>query len=76
MHSPASSQGMNTGLQDVADLGWKLAAVIDGHAAPALLDTYQTERHPVGRSVLRSSGGIVRLAMAATPSGPWHSAPA
>lgn len=58
---------MNTGLQDAANLGWKLAAVIDGHAAPGLLDTYQTERHPVGRSVLRSSGGIVRLAMAKRP---------
>ncbi|WP_329350860.1 FAD-dependent monooxygenase [Streptomyces sp. NBC_01261] len=67
VHTPAGGQGMNTGLQDAANLGWKLAAVIDGHAAPGLLDTYQTERHPVGRSVLRSSGGIVRLAMAKRP---------
>ncbi|WP_327404036.1 FAD-dependent monooxygenase [Streptomyces sp. NBC_01288] len=67
VHTPAGGQGMNTGLQDAANLGWKLAAVIDGHAAPDLLDTYQTERHPVGRSVLRSSGGIVRLAMAKRP---------
>ncbi|QFZ76323.1 NAD(P)-binding protein [Streptomyces fagopyri] len=67
VHTPAGGQGMNTGLQDAANLGWKLALVVNGHAAPALLDTYQAERHPVGRSVLRSSGGIVRLAMAKRP---------
>ncbi|MEU9383148.1 FAD-dependent monooxygenase [Streptomyces sp. NPDC048279] len=64
VHTPAGGQGMNTGLQDAANLSWKLAAVLHGHAAPGLLDTYQAERHPVGRSVLRSSGAIVRLAMA------------
>jgi hypothetical protein len=58
---------MNTGLQDAANLSWKLAQVVNGHAAPELLDTYQSERHPVGASVLRSSGGIVRLAMAKRP---------
>ncbi|MFJ8540555.1 FAD-dependent monooxygenase [Streptomyces sp. NPDC093586] len=67
VHTPAGGQGMNTGLQDAANLSWKLAAVLHGHAAPGLLDTYQSERHPVGRSVLRSSGGIVRLAMAKHP---------
>ncbi|MFK4100209.1 FAD-dependent monooxygenase [Streptomyces sp. NPDC019531] len=67
VHTPAGGQGMNTGLQDAANLGWKLAQVVNGHAAPALLDTYQSERHPVGRAVLRSSGGIVRLAMAKRP---------
>ncbi|WP_030609801.1 FAD-dependent monooxygenase [Streptomyces fulvoviolaceus] len=67
VHTPAGGQGMNTGLQDAANLSWKLAQVIHGHAAPGLLDTYQAERHPVGRSVLRSSGGIVRLAMAKRP---------
>ena len=60
-HSPAGGLGMNTGLQDAANLGWKLAAVLHG-ADPALLDTYQDERHPVGRQVLRVSGGILRLA--------------
>lgn len=64
VHTPAGGQGMNTGLQDAANLSWKLAAVLHGHAAPGLLDTYQSERHPVGRTVLRSSGAIVRLAMA------------
>ncbi|MFD6167554.1 FAD-dependent monooxygenase [Streptomyces coeruleorubidus] len=67
VHTPAGAQGMNTGLQDAANLGWKLAAVIEGHAADALLDTYQAERHPIGRTVLRSSGGIVRAAMARRP---------
>ncbi|MET7570231.1 FAD-dependent monooxygenase [Streptomyces sp. NPDC005492] len=67
VHSPAGGQGMNTGLQDAANLGWKLAAVIRGHAPRTLLDSYQAERHPVGKAVLRSSGGLVRLAMAKRP---------
>ncbi|MFF4499934.1 FAD-dependent monooxygenase [Streptomyces sp. NPDC001401] len=67
VHTPAGGQGMNTGLQDAANLSWKLAAVVQGHSEAALLDSYQAERHPVGRSVLRSSGGIVRLAMAKRP---------
>lgn len=67
VHTPAGGQGMNTGLQDAANLSWKLAQVVNGHAGPELLDTYQAERHPVGRAVLRSSGGIVRLAMAKRP---------
>ncbi|WP_216590684.1 FAD-dependent monooxygenase [Streptomyces brasiliscabiei] len=67
VHTPAGGQGMNTGLQDAANLSWKLAAVLGGHADPALLDTYEAERHPVGRAVLRSSGGIVRLALAKSP---------
>ncbi|MEV6108471.1 FAD-dependent monooxygenase [Streptomyces sp. NPDC051940] len=64
VHSPAGGQGMNTGMQDAANLGWKLAAVLNGWAPSSLLDTYQTERHPVGKAVLRSSGAIVRLARA------------
>ncbi|MFI5678092.1 FAD-dependent monooxygenase [Streptomyces cellulosae] len=67
VHSPAGGQGLNTGLQDAANLSWKLAQVVHGHAGPRLLDTYQAERHPVGRSVLRSSGGLVRLGMARRP---------
>jgi 2-polyprenyl-6-methoxyphenol hydroxylase-like FAD-dependent oxidoreductase len=63
VHSPAGGQGMNTGLQDAANLSWKLIATIHGWAADDLLDTYQTERHPVGATVLRSSGAIIRLAM-------------
>ncbi|MDN3295602.1 FAD-dependent monooxygenase [Streptomyces ficellus] len=69
VHSPAGGQGMNTGLQDAANLSWKLAAVLHGQAPDpqALLDSYHRERHPVGRMVLRSSGILVRLAMAHTP---------
>ncbi|MFF2780672.1 FAD-dependent oxidoreductase [Streptomyces sp. NPDC058052] len=69
VHSPAGGQGMNTGLQDAANLSWKLVAVHRGDAPDpeALLDSYQTERHPVGAMVLRSSGALIRLAMAHTP---------
>ncbi|MEW2081758.1 FAD-dependent monooxygenase [Streptomyces sp. NPDC005283] len=69
VHSPAGGQGMNTGLQDAANLSWKLASVLRGDAPDpeALLESYQTERHRVGAMVLRSSGSIVRLAMAHTP---------
>lgn len=67
IHSPAGGQGMNTGLQDAANLGWKLAATVQGRAPEGLLDSYEAERHPVGRAVLRSSGGLVRLARARNP---------
>ena len=62
-HSPAGGQGMNTGLQDAANLGWKLAAAVRGWGDDTLLDSYHAERHPIGRAVLRSSGAIIRLAM-------------
>jgi hypothetical protein len=53
--------GMNTGIQDAANLGWKLAATAAGWAPPGLLDTYQAERHPVGRQVLRTTNALLRL---------------
>jgi 2-polyprenyl-6-methoxyphenol hydroxylase-like FAD-dependent oxidoreductase len=49
---PAGGPGMTTGLQDAANLGWKLAAQIRGWAPPGLLDTYHAERHPVGERML------------------------
>ncbi|MFD6435306.1 FAD-dependent monooxygenase [Streptomyces venezuelae] len=49
---PIGGQALNLGLQDAFNLGWKLAAVLAGHAPEALLDTYHTERHAVGRAVL------------------------
>lgn len=63
VHSPAGGQGMNTGLQDAANLGWKLAAAVRGEAPPWLLDSYHAERHPVGAAVLRGSGALLRLVM-------------
>jgi 2-polyprenyl-6-methoxyphenol hydroxylase-like FAD-dependent oxidoreductase len=53
IHSPAGAQGMNTGIQDSLNLGWKLALVTSGRADPRILDTYEPERAPVGRRVLR-----------------------
>lgn len=69
VHSPAGGMGMNTGLQDAANLSWKLSAVLGGSASPALLETYQSERHPVGRLVLRLSGAIIRIALMHFPGG-------
>jgi len=63
VHSPAGGQGMNTALQDAANLGWKLAAELQGRARPGLLDSYHDERHPVGRLVLRTSGGMLRVVL-------------
>ena len=69
VHSPAGGQGMNTGLLDAANLSWKLAAVLHGHASDALLDTYQAERHPVGATVIKGSGLLLRAArIKATPA--------
>ena len=61
VHSPAGGQGMNTGIQDAWNLGWKLALVLRG-ADPVLLDSYQAERQPVGRFVLRLADAPFRVA--------------
>jgi len=53
VHVPVAGQGMNTGIQDAFNLAWKLAAVHQGRAPAALLDTYHAERHPVAESLLR-----------------------
>ncbi|MFG1643162.1 FAD-dependent oxidoreductase [Amycolatopsis sp. NPDC049252] len=66
IHSPAGGQGMNTGIQDAHNLGWKLAAVVKG-ASPALLDTYEAERRPVAADVLTLSNA--RLAQAIDQQG-------
>lgn len=55
VHSPAGAQGMNTGIQDAVNLGWKLALALHG-APEALLDTYQQERRPVAKHVVRLTG--------------------
>jgi hypothetical protein len=59
VHSPMGGQGMNTGIQDAANLAWKLDAVLGG-APDDVLDTYQSERHPIGKRVLRQSGLMAR----------------
>ena len=67
MHSPVGGQGMNTGIQDAFNLGWKLALAARDQAAPGLLDTYQAERHPIARSVLRGTHLGTRLVLAQNP---------
>jgi len=63
VHSPLGGQGMNTGIQDAMNLGWKLAAAVHGTAPEWLLDSYQGERHPVGEQVLRLTDGFTRLVL-------------
>lgn len=55
VHPPMGGQGLNLGVQDAFNLGWKLAAAVAGWAPPDLLDTYEPERHPVGADVLVNS---------------------
>jgi len=61
IHFPAGGQGLNVGVQDAVNLGWKLAAVINGHAPDALLDTYHAERHPVGQRLVENTRAQVAL---------------
>jgi hypothetical protein len=51
----AGGQGMNTGIQDAANIAWKLASTVDGRTGDRLLDSYQAERHPVAAAVIRST---------------------
>jgi 3-(3-hydroxy-phenyl)propionate hydroxylase len=53
VHSPAGGQGLNIGVHDAVNLGWKLAQVVKGTSPESLLDTYQAERHPIGARVLQ-----------------------
>jgi 2-polyprenyl-6-methoxyphenol hydroxylase-like FAD-dependent oxidoreductase len=69
VHSPAGGLGMNAGLQDAANLGWKLAAVAQRRAPAELLDSYHAERHPIGRSTVRASAMLLRFALAGSPLG-------
>ncbi|KGM02852.1 hypothetical protein Q760_10855 [Cellulomonas cellasea DSM 20118] len=65
--SPANGQGMNTGIQDAVNLGWKLAAVIRGEAPDALLDTYETERRAAAVRVTAATGVQTRLGLLGSP---------
>jgi 2-polyprenyl-6-methoxyphenol hydroxylase-like FAD-dependent oxidoreductase len=61
IHYPAGGQGLNTGVQDAVNLGWKLAQVVAGVSPESLLDSYHAERHPVGARVLRNTMAQVAL---------------
>ncbi len=61
VHSPVGGQGLNLGVQDAVNLGWKLAQVVRGTSPESLLDTYQTERHPVAAAVLRTTMALSAL---------------
>jgi 3-(3-hydroxy-phenyl)propionate hydroxylase len=61
VHPPHGGQGLNTGVQDAVNLGWKLAQVANGTSPEGLLDTYHAERHPVGARVLHNTMAQVAL---------------
>lgn len=61
VHHPVGGQGLNTGVQDAVNLGWKLAQVVNNMSRDSLLDTYHAERHPIAARVLRNS--IAQLAL-------------
>jgi 2-polyprenyl-6-methoxyphenol hydroxylase-like FAD-dependent oxidoreductase len=61
VHSPVGGKGLNTGVQDAVNLGWKLAQVIKGTSPHSLLDSYHAERHPVAAQVLRDTLAQVAL---------------
>jgi len=61
VHSPHGGQGLNLGVQDAVNLGWKLAQVVQGTSPENLLETYHAERHPVGARVLRNTRAIGAL---------------
>lgn len=61
IHHSVGGQGLNTGLQDAVNLGWKLAQVVKGTSADNLLDTYHAERHPVAARVLRNTRAQIAL---------------
>jgi 2-polyprenyl-6-methoxyphenol hydroxylase-like FAD-dependent oxidoreductase len=61
VHSPMGGPGLNLGMQDAVNLGWKLAAAVNGWAPDALLDTYESERYPVGERVMMHSRAQIAL---------------
>lgn len=67
LHSPAGGQGMNTGMGDASNVAWKIALVLQGAAPEQLVSTYDAERHPVGKDVVRKSSLLLRAAMAEGP---------
>ncbi len=69
IHFPAGGVGLNIGIQDAMNLGWKLAAEVQGRAEPGLLDTYHRERHPVGEEVARHTLAQGVFIQGMTPEG-------
>jgi len=67
IHSPAGGQGMNTGIQDAFNLGWKLALVVQDKSADTLLDTYEEERRPVAQALLRRSSTLQSTIFSPSP---------
>jgi len=67
IHSPVGAQGMNTGLQDAYNLGWKLALVVKGRADPTLLDSYEKERMPVAHRLLNTTDRGFKLVVSDSP---------
>jgi len=61
VHTPMGGQGLNTGVQDAVNLGWKLAQVVGGRSPESLLDTYEAERHPVGARVQKATMAMTAL---------------
>lgn len=61
IHPPTGGQGLNLGVQDAFNLGWKLAAAVNGWAPEGLLDSYHAERHPVGAAVLNNTRAQITL---------------
>lgn len=68
IHAPMGGQGLNVGIQDAMNLGWKLASVLGGRASEALLDTYERERRPVGEVLRRNTLAQVALFCKFDPS--------
>lgn len=67
LHSPVGGQGLNIGVQDAANLAWKLALVVRGEAPESLLDSYDAERRPAARAVLRGTDWATRLLTTRNP---------
>jgi len=67
IHSPVGGQGMNTGLQDAANLAWKLALVIQDKALPEILDSYHLERHPVAHNMMNTTDRMFEIVASKNP---------
>jgi hypothetical protein len=67
LHTPAGGQGMNTGIGDAFNLGWKLALVVNKQAHPSLLESYEQERQPVARAILNGTDTVFDLQVTGNP---------